>query len=200
MPIILDGTGPISGITSINASVSSTELGFLDGVTSGIQTQINSGGLVKIADTTFSAQSTVSINNCFSSTYENYLFQGRYTTAASSGSITYRLRASGTDANTNYNEYGVYAGATGGITNNLSSQAQWFSSGSHNATTVWVNIFLFRPNVAEATSGIWHQGDTRAYIIEYAGHHTTASAYDGISISISSGSFSGTARVYGIRN
>lgn len=41
MPITINGTGPIDGITSLNTSVSSTELGFLDGVTSAIQTQFN---------------------------------------------------------------------------------------------------------------------------------------------------------------
>ena len=41
MPISISGDGPITGITSLNTTVNSTELGYLDGTTSAIQTQIN---------------------------------------------------------------------------------------------------------------------------------------------------------------
>lgn len=41
MPISISGDGPITGITSLNTTVSSTELGYLDGTTSAIQTQLN---------------------------------------------------------------------------------------------------------------------------------------------------------------
>lgn len=42
MPITINGTGPIDGITSLNTTVSNTELGYLDGTTSAIQTQLGS--------------------------------------------------------------------------------------------------------------------------------------------------------------
>lgn len=41
MPISISGDGPITGITSLNTTVSSTELGYLDGTISAIQTQLN---------------------------------------------------------------------------------------------------------------------------------------------------------------
>jgi hypothetical protein len=45
MPLDINGQGSISGITSLNTSasvtLSETELGYLDGVTSGLQSQIN---------------------------------------------------------------------------------------------------------------------------------------------------------------
>lgn len=45
MPISISGDGPITGITSLNTTVSSTELGYLDGTTSAIQTQFNNTGI-----------------------------------------------------------------------------------------------------------------------------------------------------------
>lgn len=42
MPISINGSGPIDGITSLNTTVSNTELGYLDGTTSAIQTQLGS--------------------------------------------------------------------------------------------------------------------------------------------------------------
>lgn len=41
MPVSIGGNGPITGVTSINTTVTDTELGYLDGVTSALQTQIN---------------------------------------------------------------------------------------------------------------------------------------------------------------
>ena len=41
MPMILNGTGDITGLASVNSSVSAAEIGYLDGVSSAIQTQIN---------------------------------------------------------------------------------------------------------------------------------------------------------------
>lgn len=40
MPVTIGGSGPITGVTSINTTVSDTELGYLDGVTSAIQSQL----------------------------------------------------------------------------------------------------------------------------------------------------------------
>jgi len=40
MPVTIGGSGPITGVTSINTTVSDTELGYLDGVTSALQTQL----------------------------------------------------------------------------------------------------------------------------------------------------------------
>ena len=41
MPMILNGTGDITGLASVNSSVTAAEIGYLDGTTSTIQTQIN---------------------------------------------------------------------------------------------------------------------------------------------------------------
>lgn len=46
MPVTIGGSGPITGVTSINTTVSDTELGYLDGVTSAIQTQLAGKGTI----------------------------------------------------------------------------------------------------------------------------------------------------------
>ena len=46
MPVTINGSGPIAGITSLNTTVSDTELGYLDGVTSAIQTQLSGKGTI----------------------------------------------------------------------------------------------------------------------------------------------------------
>lgn len=200
MPILINGTGPLTGVTSINTSVSDTELGYLDGVTSAIQTQINTaGGLVKITDNTFSAASAVNVNNCFSSTYTNYMILIDLTTSASAGTISLRLRASGTDAATNYNYFGPYGGSSSGNINN-SAQTEWFVAGSYNSATVCAICDVFQPNVAAQTRAGISMFDSRNIVGLYGGIHTTSSAYDGFSLIIGSGTITGTLRVYGYRN
>ena len=41
MAMILNGTGDITGLASVNSSVTAAEIGYLDGTTSAIQTQID---------------------------------------------------------------------------------------------------------------------------------------------------------------
>ena len=101
------------------STVSTTELGYLDGVTSAIQTQVDSklataqSGLIKIIPSsvavgsgtgsasasgtvTFSGASSVSLNGVFTSTYKNYriAFTAKNASAAD---LSFFLRAAGTN-------------------------------------------------------------------------------------------------------
>ena len=202
MPITINGTGPIDGITSLNTSVSSTELGFLDGVTSGIQTQINTaGGLVKITDSTFTGQSTVSVNNCFSATYQNYLIlcSNVTNTATSSNGLLLRLRSSGTDATTNYSSSAVYFNATyfnDKPTGHFSIGVA--GSGANHAVSFMIsNPFAAEPTSITGTNG----GDGADFRSSaFGGRHSASTSYDGFTIFPQSNVISGNLRVYGYRN
>lgn len=65
MPLVLSGEGDIGPI-------SATELSYLDGATSNIQSQVSNLGMRLVASQSFSGLSSVQINNCFSSLYDNY--------------------------------------------------------------------------------------------------------------------------------
>ena len=203
MPVTIGGSGPITGVTSINTSVSDTELGYLDGVTSAIQSQINTaGGLVKVTDQSFSAASAVNVNNCFTTTYDNYRVIFSWNSASSSQDIL-RLRASGTDATTNY-----YAS---GIASLVTSNAVEYFPRSNNATSVtvslgttsqkFISLDLYNPAKSENTlfAGT-HVYATGAVGYVIGGAHLTASAYDGFSLIAGTGNMTGTVRVYGYRN
>jgi hypothetical protein len=63
-------------------------------------------GLVKLQTVTFSGVTSQSVNDVFSSTYDNYLILFNY--FANGGNSSFRLRASGTDnSNSNYISRGV---------------------------------------------------------------------------------------------
>jgi hypothetical protein len=66
MSLQLSGSGAVTGVTSINTDVSDTEIGYLDGVTSALQSQLGSkldlaGG--KILQVVFGSTSTAVTNN-----------------------------------------------------------------------------------------------------------------------------------------
>ncbi len=72
------------------------------------------GTLVLVNTTSFTSQSSININNCFSSSYENYKIM-ILATSSTTSQFTMRLRASGTDSSgSNYNLKGYYSGTGAG--------------------------------------------------------------------------------------
>lgn len=206
MPISINGSGSVDGITSINTSISSTELGYLDGVTSGLQSQINTaGGLVKITDQSFTSASAVSVNNCFSSTYTNYkiIINSSHSSTSTVG-VSLRFRSSGTDYSTGtYIESLIFNTQAAGPTRSYAAaltQQQVGSVGDFRGVT---SMDILSPNLSAPTysSGFFMAVGSTANAagisncIEYSN-----SSHTGFSIYPASGTFTGSLIVYGYRN
>ena len=158
------------------------------------------GGLVLIDEESFSAVSSVSLNNVFSATYENYLIKANFTTSASN-EVAMRLRASGTDATTNYR--GTYLRVpegTGGPTsaNHATDRLEpgYADIGAKSA----IEIQLFGPNSADDTMavsvGANYANDTR-YTQAF---QTDSTAFDGFTLYTAAGALlTGSIRVYGYK-
>ena len=154
-------------------------------------------GLVHLHTETFSAVSSVSVNNVFNSTYENYLITwvGNDTNAAN-GSI--RLRSSNVDDTaSNYltnrmNPYGnTFAGAS-------ATTSEWICFlGTTEVGTGQFNIY--RPALTQKT-GLNALAGNYGQTMVSSHHHSQAASYDGFTMKVSVGTFSGTIRVYGYRN
>lgn len=159
-------------------------------------------GLQLITTQNFSAASTVSVNNCFTSLYQNYLITMHMTTAGTGAASVFRLRASGTDATgSNYNQQRSSVGSTTYTGGRLASQSTWFGHG-YVATLNYLIITLFRPNEVEPTAGIAQMGrgtDTAIDMDDFRLGHTLSTAYDGFTMGFGSNS-TGTLRVYGYKN
>ena len=205
MPIVLNGSGPITGVTSLNTTVSDTEIGYLDGVTSALQTQINTaGGLVKITDTSFSGSSGVSFNNCFSANYLNYRIVVETVLATGSQNIRFRMRLSGSDNQTS-NSYASQRLTADGF-NNVSSERFVDTYGVLSATTATAThlavVDFTRPATANPTGFVSMGNDpqTGGRVSIYAGTHNQSTAYDGITIYPASSTFTGSIKIYGYRD
>jgi hypothetical protein len=166
----------------------------------------NSGGSASASGgaITFSAVNSISLNGVFNATYDNYLIQTTVSSINSSTVFRYRYRLSGTDAAAGNYDWGYRYIDTSGTA---------WEAGSSGDTQIGVaaigasqliraNINIFLPAQAIATYSLHDSVGASTIPIKRdgPGRHTLATAYDGISFFSSSGTITGTLRVYGYRN
>lgn len=168
---------------------------------------VSSGGAV-----TFSGASTASINGCFTSTYENYRVLITTSAMSTNLELRLRLRVSGTDSTgTNYSGSGIYnysnSATVGGL--NFTGATMFTLGGSGtilNSAAPARNLFSLefgRPFIASETiinnvSSIQDTGGFRNTMQGFL--HDAATSYDGFTLYTSTGTVTGTVRVYGYRN
>jgi hypothetical protein len=160
-----------------------------------------SGGLVLVkAETAFTASNSIVADAVFTSVYRNYTI--KITSVATAGvGLSFKLRASGVSASTNYNyQYLSMNGTT--VTGGRSSSQTLADAGSVAQQESALTLNLYNPAVAVATnfdsitayvSGAF----TSPVSYLYTGNHTTATAYDGIEMIPSSGTLTGSYTIYG---
>lgn len=154
-------------------------------------------GLVLVAAQSFSAVSSVSVNNCFTATYDNYRIVANLT-ASTSASITTRLRLSGTDASgSNYAYRQVYWAGSVAVYSGTSTA--WGLTASP-ATGIDIGFDLYGPAKSTPTRSVISGamvgvggGDVNAT------EHNLSTAYDGITVLTSTGTMTGSLQVFGYR-
>jgi hypothetical protein len=160
------------------------------------------GGLAHISTSTFTAQASVSFDNVFTSTYQNYRLVLNIL-GVSGTNLRFRMRASGTDdTGTNYASQYVY-GSNTSITGarETGQTAAWFISASTGYEVI-AAYDIGSPQLAKQTSLVGSQvfASATVEVITWAANHDQPTAYDGITLLIPGGSFTGTARIYGYKN
>jgi len=163
------------------------------------------GGLVLVNSTAFSAQSTISIDNCFSATYDNYRIVVSYSNTNTDAIPSIRLRSGGTNNSSSTYDFTrsrsysnlLYSSSGFGGTSGTS----WLSasSGYRNMAVLDIaNPFLSLSTLInfDATVSI----DSTATVKWFGGiAHRTASSFDGISFILDVGTITGTIEVYGYK-
>jgi hypothetical protein len=160
------------------------------------------GGLVRVGGTSFSAVASVSYDNVFTSTYENYLIVGYAT--GTSPALTMRMRASGTD-NSSSNYVFVRANiqeTTGswGFTVSNGAQTSW-SLGTTNSMQFSLTMFAPQATRATAFEGTTNLGTgTGNYPLQVnGGSLTVTTSYDGFTL-LGSANITGRIDIYGMSN
>ena len=171
-----------------------------DQLASKLDTSAYSPGLTLITANSFSAVSSVSINNCFSATYRNYLVEIS-ATATAAMLLDIRLRVGGSDnsaASYDEQELLVYQTTVAG-TQNLNQTAGLITSMGPSSTNA-VSMRIYDP-FETATTSIMTQSasarnDARVYL--HTVNHDDSTSFDGFSLLVNTGTITGILRVYGL--
>jgi hypothetical protein len=164
---------------------------------------VAAGGLVLIDSTSFTAQSTVSINNCFSSSYDRYVINVDCDSASTNIDVLFRLRVSNTDAATNYSYAGAGYRASGSGFNPVSTSATSVDIGRGGTSYVChttfqaIDPFIAVPTVLLGQFGSKDSAST--FINNFGAYHSDSTSYTGFTIFPNTGTFTGSVSIYGYR-
>ena len=159
-------------------------------------------GMDLIATQTFSAASTVSFNNVFSSTYDNYRIVVSTGASADGSNLSIRLRLSGTDSTVNYAYQRTSVEGTTFTGSRASSQGSGYIDDLRTSARNTLSIDIFDPSLTNSTtmSALNNDPQGGGSLKIFNVFHTVSTAYDGFTMFPSSGTITGTIRVYGYRN
>lgn len=159
-------------------------------------------GMVLIASQTFSAASSVLVNNCFTATYQNYRVIIDLSTVSATGFTNLQLTSSGTASTTGYARsagYTPYGSTTvfGESQNNASSYNLVYSNTTSGGVAIVdlmrpaqsVRTYIAQQIINFGSNGGWGNGE-----------HGVSSSYDGFVLTPASGTITGVLRIYGYRN
>jgi hypothetical protein len=167
-----------------------------------VRDQFNSMGLVHILTESFTTAATVSVNNCFSDMFQNYKVVIQHTSSVGGLGTSYsiRLRVGGTDNTTASSYVRERSLSAAGVQSNSGSTGDSFSTVIiASATRCVADITFARPFEAAPTGFVMSSSRSNALTLA-GGEHNQSTSYDGFSIIPSSGTTTGTIRVYGYLN
>ena len=167
-------------------------------------------GLTLITTQALSGVTAQSVNNCFNSTYQNYVILFSAYCATSADNPTFKLRASGTDSSATY--YSAFtsanwtngSAATGYTNNGTSWDSRPLGTLDTSSTSLsGTTMTIYSPFAATNTAFTGSYLDARVGSNNGAGSaggvHNSATSYDGFTITNST-AMTGTVRVYGLAN
>ena len=175
-------------------------------VPSSVTVGSGSGSVSTSGAVTFSGASSVSLNDCFNSTYDNYMILYKNTTTSTGIAVTMRYRLSGTDTTTNYGTQRLYAQGTTVTANRDGVGTDEIYVANLGATTgsfTGSQINVYSPNLASPTISFNSTTmllDADLYPSFVAGFQNSSTQFTGFTLLANTGTFGGTIRVYGFKN
>jgi hypothetical protein len=164
------------------------------------------GGLVLLNTTTFSAQTSVSFNNLFTSNYLNYKVTININ-ASSTGTLQLRYRTSGSDKTSAlYYSSGYQLNRAGTGVSRGADTTTSISLGQISGdipTIPKFNLEIFSPEKSSEVTGLIHtslnQDNSQTYWISQSSLFYALETHDGFTIYPSTGTLSGTVKIYGYK-
>ena len=163
-------------------------------------------GITLITSSTFSAVSSVSVNNCFTSDYTNYRLIFNVSHGTNNTKLM-RLRASGTDnTDSTYNWAGYYLRTDASAAGNIRSSAQtsWVLITASVSQSYRGVMDIIAPALSQVTTATGtantKETDGGKYVWQSGGSFENTNSFDGFTFTTGGGTISGTIRVYGYKD
>lgn len=157
----------------------------------------------------FSGVSSISLNNVFSSTYNNYQIVVDLTGSTLDQTTYVKLRSSATDSSASYSwgYPGILETGTASNENGANQSTGWWiltNDGGANGHYASTTFNLYRPFLAVPTTMTYNSG-TLSYASTFRGNagggaHFVSTSYDGFTVVASAGTIAGSISVYGFNN
>ena len=169
------------------------------------ESRISDVGLYHIATNTISAVNSSSFVSLLTSTYANYRIILHITSVSVGGVVYMKLRSGATDISANYS-YGSWlteASGTSNISQATGGTTGFFLGNSYSAYNgMAISVDLIGPQLASNTLcyGVGSSNYVNTRLETSGGLHSAATAYDGVTLYVASGTMTGTARLYGYQN
>jgi hypothetical protein len=163
-------------------------------------TQTGTGSSASIGTSgrvSFTACATLSLNGVFTTSYNNYMIMGRHSTSADY-TFRYRFRNSGSDAtDAGYVSQYVFSDGTA-ISASRTTTTYADMSFRGNTQRAGFTAYVFGPRLAQPTAlrSILADDYLGGAVLDLASTHSQSTAYDGITLIASAGSFTGEVTVY----
>jgi hypothetical protein len=166
-------------------------------------------GMVHLNTTTFTTAASVSVDNVFTSSYQNYFIVFNATGTVDSAAVSIQYRASATTTTTNYAWTNNNNGANSAPAGNYSGASftntmiigNFGSSGAHFGFEANVFNPQNNSNTVQQASAIRSSSTVGGiYYYDSSGTQVSTTQFDGFIISTGSGNMTGSVRIYGLRN
>jgi len=155
-------------------------------------------GMTEVANVSFSAASSVTVDNVFTSAYDSYKIVGSFLTSTAAY-ILLRVRSGGT---TRVSGYRIAEGAGGAAANATEIRFGYSYTNAGNFSPFEQHIA--NPALASRKTQMYGfqvgSGDSLMFIQTYTAFYNTAEANEGFVLLPQAGTMTGECRVYGLRN
>ena len=157
-------------------------------------------GLVKLNTTTLSAVASQSINNVFSTTYQNYRII-LDATGSTTANITFRLRVGGVDTSSaTYTRQYIYASSTSLSSARSTTDTSWNIADITSANRSFVIMDIANPFLSEKTGGLTSSMSnypTTGTLTFNNYAQDSSTSFTSFTLIASSGTMTGNVSVYG---
>jgi hypothetical protein len=187
-----------------------TTPGLVQVVATSVAVGSGSGSVDANGAVTFTGASSISLNGCFTSTYENYRIICDITNGSADAVIFMKMRASGSDSSTLYFQGASFTNTSGTSgSSSLFNGSNGFQLSEIDTAEAAKHIAGFNLDMNRPFSSIYTAitffgnamtGAGTVYTNYGGGVHAVQTSYDGLSVISSAGNITGTIRVYGYRN